>query len=41
MSSLRANMTATAKLKDMAKNASELVKTKAVPIYAKVHPNKS
>ncbi|CAG9836212.1 unnamed protein product [Diabrotica balteata] len=32
---------ATAKLKDAAKNASELAKSKAAPIYASLHPNQS
>lgn len=31
----------TTKLKDAAKNASELAKSKAVPLYAKLHPNQS
>lgn len=34
-------ITAAAKLKDAAKNASELAKSKAVPIYASLHPNQS
>lgn len=33
--------TTTSKLKDVAKNASELAKAKAAPIYASLHPNKS
>lgn len=32
---------ATSKLKDAAKNASELAKAKAAPIYASLHPNQS
>ncbi|KAI4457922.1 msf1/px19 related [Holotrichia oblita] len=32
---------ATSKLKDVAKNASELAKAKAAPIYATLHPNQS
>lgn len=32
---------AAAKLKDAAKNASELAKSKAAPIYASLHPNQS
>lgn len=31
--------TAATKLKDAAKNASELAKSKAAPIYASLHPN--
>lgn len=31
----------TSKLKDVAKNASELAKAKAAPIYASLHPNQS
>ncbi|CAG9818247.1 unnamed protein product [Phaedon cochleariae] len=34
-----ATVSAAAKLKDAAKNASELAKSKAVPIYASLHPN--
>lgn len=33
--------TTTSKLKDAAKNASELAKAKAAPIYASLHPNQS
>lgn len=33
--------TATSKLKDAAKNASELAKAKAAPIYASLHPNQT
>lgn len=36
------NTTSTAsRLKDAAKSASDLAKSKAVPIYAKLHPNQS
>ncbi|KAF2905037.1 hypothetical protein ILUMI_01138 [Ignelater luminosus] len=34
-------ITTTSKLKDAAKNASELAKAKAAPIYASLHPNQS
>lgn len=34
-------ITAATKLKDAAKNASDLAKSKAAPIYASLHPNKS
>lgn len=34
-------ITATSKLKDVAKNASELAKSKAAPIYATLHSNQS
>ncbi|KAJ3650305.1 hypothetical protein Zmor_022001 [Zophobas morio] len=36
-----ATITATSKLKDAAINASALAKSKAVPIYASLHPNQS
>ncbi|XP_019877384.1 protein preli-like [Aethina tumida] len=36
-----ATVTAATKLKDAAKNASELAKAKAAPIYASLNPNKS
>ncbi|XP_018331425.1 protein preli-like [Agrilus planipennis] len=39
--SLHQEATTRSKLKDAAKNASEHVKSKAVPIYASLHPNKS
>ncbi|CAH0553953.1 unnamed protein product [Brassicogethes aeneus] len=37
----QATVTAASKLKDAAKNASELAKSKAAPIYASLHPNQS
>lgn len=37
----QSTITAAAKLKDAAKSASELAKSKAVPIYASLHPNQS
>ncbi|CAH1103924.1 unnamed protein product [Psylliodes chrysocephalus] len=36
-----ATVKATTKLKDAAKNASDLAKSKAAPIYASLHPNQS
>ncbi|KAJ8945700.1 hypothetical protein NQ318_012419 [Aromia moschata] len=39
--STHSTITAAAKLKDAAKNASELAKSKAAPIYASLHPNQS
>lgn len=43
MTSTQSALAATkaSKLKDAAKNASELAKAKAAPIYASLHPNKS
>lgn len=38
---ITSHTTTTSKLKDVAKNASELAKAKAAPIYASLHPNKS
>ncbi|XP_023021424.1 preli-like [Leptinotarsa decemlineata] len=39
--STHATIKAATKLKDAAKNASELAKSKAAPIYASLHPNQS
>ncbi|KAJ8920516.1 hypothetical protein NQ315_005385 [Exocentrus adspersus] len=39
--STQMTVTAAVKLKDAAKNASEIAKSKAVPIYASLHPNQS
>lgn len=41
MSTAHNVITTTSKLKDAAKNASELAKAKAAPIYASLHPNQS
>lgn len=38
---VHSSMTAANKIKDAAKSASELAKSKAAPIYASLHPNQS